>query len=163
MTEALDNAVHIARVCQVLQARHSVAVDSTGFYIVVRRTNLPLGDAFHLGGTLWLMKSEVTRLTPLWTVRSSQARTVHYLLSQFLLLFADTLATKGASCIGLYPEFNIILLGLSYLPRFRIFSLQILLKGSACLLTICRRLRRLLLLLVIALRVSRHYIWFNYY
>ena len=61
MAEALEHAVHVARVGQVLEARYAAAIyDSVTLKSLVRYADLPIGYRLYLRSTLLLMETQVT-------------------------------------------------------------------------------------------------------
>ena len=63
MTQALNDAVHVARVGKILQTRHSVPVNAYGATeCPVDSTNLPLLDGLHLRCTLGLVETQILSL-----------------------------------------------------------------------------------------------------
>lgn len=107
MAQALQHAIHIARVRQVLQPRDSIAVHPVALQSGIGHADMPFGDALDLGSALGLVEAVVPRLAFLRAVRSAQAVALHYLLAALRVsLLLKILTAECAALVRAHAEFG---------------------------------------------------------
>jgi hypothetical protein len=122
MAEALQHAVHVARVGEVLQAGYTIAVHLVILWSLFYSANLPFCNTFHLGSALRLVEAQVPSLAALRTVRSSQAVALDCLLHLGATLPLKILSAKSAGVVRCQSKLDVLMASGSGRFRFRIYS-----------------------------------------